>query len=193
MTGNAPPEVGPVAVIGSDRQGVWVLVFWGLARRVRVVHADTGGLSRLTASSSSVASTVAPSVRTPALSCRVPATAPRVPPPVRRSRATHTSTATPALRIPHFRSFWPRPTIMRHDPGLAASPLVRYTLRVERSGYSPFRLIVRCGRTASSRSGGAPRTALPSAQEDLPWADGCGPRNAEIYTARPRSRWMSIA
>ena len=33
------------------------------ARRSRVVHADTGGLSRLTASSSSVAATVAPSVR----------------------------------------------------------------------------------------------------------------------------------
>jgi hypothetical protein len=40
---------------------------------------------------------------------------------------------------------------MRHDPGLAASPPVRYTLKVERSGYSPFL----------------------SAQEDLPWAYGC--------------------
>jgi hypothetical protein len=27
---------------------------------------------------------------------------------------------------------------MRHDPGLAASPPVRYMLKVERSGYSPF-------------------------------------------------------
>lgn len=34
-----------------------------LARRFRVVHGDTGGLSRLTASSSSVAATVAPSAR----------------------------------------------------------------------------------------------------------------------------------
>jgi hypothetical protein len=38
---------------------------------------------------------------------------------------------------------------MRHDPGLAASPPVRYMLEVERSGYSPFPLIVRCGRTIS--------------------------------------------
>ena len=35
---------------------------------------------------------------------------------------------------PHFRSFWPRPTILRHDPGLAASPPVRYTLKVDGSG-----------------------------------------------------------
>jgi hypothetical protein len=62
---------------------------------------------------------------------------------------------------------------MRHDPGLAASPPVRYMLRVERNGHSPFPLIVRCGRTTSSRSGGAPRTAVPSAQEDLPRAYGC--------------------
>lgn len=34
-----------------------------LARRCRVVHADTGGFSRVSASSSSVAATVAPSVR----------------------------------------------------------------------------------------------------------------------------------
>jgi hypothetical protein len=34
-----------------------------LVRRFRVVHADTGGLTRLTASSSSFAATVAPSVR----------------------------------------------------------------------------------------------------------------------------------
>jgi hypothetical protein len=33
---------------------------------------------------------------------------------------------------------------MRHDPGLAASPPLRYKLEMERSGYSPFRLF-RCG------------------------------------------------
>ena len=33
---------------------------------------------------------------------------------------------------PHLRRLWPRPTILRHDPGLAASPPVRYTLRVAR-------------------------------------------------------------
>ena len=32
------------------------------------------------------------------------------------------------------RRFWPRPAILRHDPGLAASPPVRYTLRVEGTG-----------------------------------------------------------
>ena len=35
------------------------------ARRSRVLHADVGGLSRLTASSSSVAATVAPPSKTP--------------------------------------------------------------------------------------------------------------------------------
>jgi hypothetical protein len=33
---------------------------------------------------------------------------------------------------PHFRRLWPRPTILRYDPGLAASPPVRYRLRVAR-------------------------------------------------------------
>ena len=60
--------------------------------------------------------------------------APRVPLSVRRSRATHMSTTTPTFRDSHFR-FWLRPAIMRHDPGLAASPPVRYTLEEERSGY----------------------------------------------------------
>src|SRR6266498_451929 len=50
------------------------------------------------------------------------------------SRAAHTSTTTHAFRYSHFRRFWPQPEILRHDPGLAASPPVRYTLRVERSG-----------------------------------------------------------
>jgi hypothetical protein len=35
---------------------------------------------------------------------------------------------------PHFRRPWPRPAILRHDPGLAARPLVRYTLKVEGNG-----------------------------------------------------------
>jgi hypothetical protein len=33
MTGNAPPDVGPVAVAGAGHQGLRVLVFWVLARR----------------------------------------------------------------------------------------------------------------------------------------------------------------
>jgi hypothetical protein len=102
MASNAPPDVGPwplsvqaevdpMAAVGSGRQGLQVLVFWVLARRSRVVHAGTGGFSRLIASSGSVAAIV-------------------------DTRTSH----------PHFRRFWPRPTIMRHDPGLAASPPVRY-------------------------------------------------------------------
>ena len=47
-------------------------------------------------------------------------------------RQPHTHLATP-----NFRRFWPRPAIMRHDPGLAASPPVRYTLKVEGCRYSP--------------------------------------------------------
>lgn len=34
--------------------------------------------------------------------------------------------------VPHFRRLWPRPTIVRGDPGLAASPPARYNLRVAR-------------------------------------------------------------
>src|SRR5450759_2321091 len=34
---------------------------------------------------------------------------------------------TRTSRISHFRRFWPRPTTLRHDPGLAASPPVGYT------------------------------------------------------------------
>ena len=52
-------------------------------------------------------------------------------------RATHTSTTTHALRDSHFRRFWPRSAILQHAPGLAASPPVRYILKVERSGYPP--------------------------------------------------------
>ena len=51
---------------------------------------------------------------------------------VRRPRATRTPTATHAFRDP-VSVFCPRPAIMRHDPGLAASPPVRYILKVERS------------------------------------------------------------
>ena len=94
-----------------------------------------------------------PAARTPAPRRRVPATAPRVPPAVRHPSASHTSTTAHAFRVPHFRRFWPRPAIMRHDPGLAASPRVRYTLRVERSGHSPFHLIVRGrGRRSGDRA-----------------------------------------
>ena len=42
------------------------------------------------------------------------------------------------LASPVSVSFWPRPAIVRHDPGLAPSPPVCYRLKVERSVYSPF-------------------------------------------------------
>src|SRR5579864_7193030 len=37
------------------------------------------------------------------------------------------------IRHPHYRRFWFRPEILQHDRGLAASPLVGYTLRTEGS------------------------------------------------------------
>ena len=61
---------------------------------------------------------------------------------VRRPRATRTPTAH-AFRDP-VSVVCPRPAIMRHDPGLAASPPVRYMLKVERSCYS-LSVVVRCG------------------------------------------------
>jgi hypothetical protein len=61
---------------------------------------------------------------------------------------------------------------MRHDPGLAASPPVRYRLEMEGSAYSPFPLIVRSGRTASSRSGGAPRKEISASRPMLITARG---------------------
>src|SRR5262249_4066234 len=41
-----------------------------------------------------------------------------------------------AAWLARFRGFWPRPAIMRHDPGLAASPHVRYRLKVEGCAFS---------------------------------------------------------
>src|SRR5215831_15138107 len=46
-----------------------------------------------------------------------------------------------AIRHPQFRRLLPRPAIMRHDRGLAASPGVRYRLKVEGSEYSPPRQV----------------------------------------------------
>ena len=53
--------------------------------------------------------------------------------PARLLRRQHTHFATP-ISV----GSGPRPAIMRHDPGLAASPPVRYILKVERSGYLSF-------------------------------------------------------
>src|SRR5205823_14230127 len=49
-----------------------------------------------------------------------------------RPRATHTSSTTDASHDSHFRGFWGRRAIMRHDPGLAASPSVQCRLELER-------------------------------------------------------------
>ena len=86
--------------------------------------------SRLTASASSVARTriCAPTVRNPAASPAIGSTSPRDPFVGNNTRTSR----------PHFRRLWPRPAIMRHDPGLAASPPVRYILKVEGSAYPPF-------------------------------------------------------
>src|SRR5689334_18876417 len=52
---------------------------------------------------------------------------------VGRPRATHTSTAPHAIGDSHCLTFWPRPTIVPHDQGLAASPPVRDKIRVGRA------------------------------------------------------------
>ena len=59
----------------------------------------------------------------------------RQPPPhgrisVRPLGATHPAPTRHALRNPRFSEFRLRPAILRHDPGLAASPQVRYMLKV---------------------------------------------------------------
>src|SRR5438876_3042118 len=64
--------------------------------------------------------------------------APRVPPSDRRPRATHLSSTAQTLHDSHFHRFWPQPAIMRHDPGLAASPPVRYRVKVEGKRVTPF-------------------------------------------------------
>lgn len=80
--------------------------------------------------------TAPPRRHAPSPSRRALATALPVPPLVRRHRIPHTSTTTHARRAPHFRRLWPWPTILRRDPGLVASPPVRYTLREARREFS---------------------------------------------------------
>ena len=57
-----------------------------------------------------------------------------LPPPPR----SHTSATAHAPSDHPFHKFRARPAIMRHDPGLAASPPVRYMLKMAGSRYSPF-------------------------------------------------------
>jgi len=71
-----------------------------------------------------------------------------------------------------------------------------------------FPFLVRRGRTTCSRSGGAPRRAVASAQEGLPWACGCsrgmrpsspfGSTSVEsvailvAFAAVPHERWTAL-
>ncbi len=87
-------------------------------------------------------------------------------PPGRSPRA-RSSTTTHALRQPHFRRSRPRPGMPRHDPGLAASPPVRYKSAVD---------------------GRAPR---PSSPEDLPPASGQCPRRSSRWRRRNRHLFAS--
>src|SRR6267142_1761904 len=52
--------------------------------------------------------------------------------------APATNTACSAIRHPHPRNFWSRPEILQYDTGLAASPPVRYTLRMALDPPSPM-------------------------------------------------------
>src|SRR5512143_606210 len=67
-------------------------------------------------------------------------------------------------QLSHFRRFWPQPAILRYDPGLAASPPVRYTLRVEESeplfpcGAAP---VPASTHPRAGGRGGASPTAVP--------------------------------
>jgi hypothetical protein len=63
------------------------------------------------------------------------------------------------LATPKSRQFWLRPAIFRHDPGLAASPRVRYKLRVGRSRYAPFLFDRRWTNVSSSPPGGDAKLA----------------------------------
>ncbi|GAA2868668.1 hypothetical protein GCM10010517_28520 [Streptosporangium fragile] len=87
--------------------------------RCRSANSSSGGAHTRTS---------APGARNRTASATTGPTSPRDPYVDNNTRISH----------PRFRRFWPRPTILRHDPGLVASPPVRYTLGVERSGYSPF-------------------------------------------------------
>ncbi len=127
------------------RDGREVLLVAGDQCRVGLVGEVVGEVKRAggqgvhVISSDPPATLRSPAARTPAPPSPARATAQRVP-SVRRLRATHMSTTTHAFCDPHFRRFWPTPAILRHNPGLAASPPVRYTLKVEGSGYSPSTL-----------------------------------------------------
>ena len=99
--------------------------------------------------------------RTPAPPRRAPATAPPLPPAVRHHRVPLGPQQHTHVVPPMSSSVLGPAEILQHDPGLAASPPVRHTLRVARSEISlPCLLAVRCGPTPFSWSGAAPSTAV---------------------------------
>src|SRR5262249_361407 len=125
--------------------------------------------------------TACPAACTPAPRRRVPTTAPRVPPPVRRPRAPYAPATTHAFRYPHFRRFRPRPAIMRHDPGLAASPPLRYRLKVESSRYSPT-----LGRSSSRDACRGPPGGGPGS------VDGQIPNPRSLHLPRSPSAHLTL-
>ena len=109
-----------------------------------------------------------------------------------RPRATRTSSTTHAFRDSHFRCFWLRPAIMRHDLGLAASPPVRRTIEVERgvTPLFPHRAIVlalvdgrRRGRAPGDRADPGRRGA------DIELADSDGVTPLEQRGAAATRTW----
>ena len=85
-------------------------------------------------------------------------TGPPVPPVVQRHRATRMPTTAHACRTSPFRRFWPPLTSVPHDPGLAASPPERCTLKGDPCKNNLNRMEARHGRL----------------QETIPGHDGCG-------------------
>src|SRR6266545_3938870 len=126
-----------------------------------------------------------PAARTPAPPHRVPVTAPRVAPAVRRPRASHTSTTTHALATPIFSRFSPRPAILRHDPGLAASPPVRYTLKRKRSSLlSSYR--ARCTDKPFAKRRRA--AYWYAGRRGSPWVYGCSCGTRSSFTRFSKGR-----
>ena len=78
-------------------------------------------------------------------------------------RQQHTHVVPPCLR-----PFLVRPTILQHDPGLAASPPVRYTLRAARSEISlPLLTYLRLGGLRQDPGRAAESAARPRTDEDM--------------------------
>src|SRR5215208_1408599 len=129
--------------------------------------------------------------RTPAPPRRAPATAPPVPPAVRHHRVPYRSTTTHARRAPRSSSVLGPAEILQHDPGLAASPPVRHTLRVARSEISLPCFWSSAADRHPSREAAARRVRRSTslAQEDVASAYGCSRgTKSSSSSARPERR-----